>query len=136
MAEREDITDVIEEMRKNYKVKTWKEMGIVVGRVLKFSMEGSITTLKIVEITKDGKYFAERIYTTDMDTGMSHYGHIVETDAATQAKYQAGYCVDCQVPTNEPATENGEEKAYLRQQEAEQKAKAEEAKREDELKKL
>lgn len=120
----EDITDVIEQMQKNYTPEKFKEMNIVEGRVLKFSMEGSITTLKITRV-EDGKYFAEHIYPVDMDTGFSHYGHIIDTDKATQEKYGAGYCHDCERPINEPATEEGDTKAYLRQQEAEMKAKAE-----------
>lgn len=120
----EDITDVIQELKAQYTPEHWKEMDLKVGSVLKFDMEGSPTTLKITEITDDGKWMAQHIYTTDMDTGFSHYGHIVETDQATQEKYHAAFCVDCQVPTNEPATEEGDTKAYLRQQEADNRAKA------------
>lgn len=123
----EDITDVIDEMRQQYTPENFEKMNIVVGRVLKFDYEGSKTTLKITRI-EDGKYFAEHIYTTDMDTGFSHYGHIVESDKATQEKYGAAYCRDCECPTNEPATEEGDTKAYLRQQEADLKAKAEQEK--------
>lgn len=132
----EDITDIIEQMKLNYTPEKWKEMDIKVGKVLKFDYEGSKTTLKIVEITDDGKYMAQHIYTTDMDTGFSHYGHIVLTDPATQEKYHAAFCDDCQVPTTEPSTEEGDTKAYLRQQEADNKRKAEEAKKKDDTEQL
>lgn len=123
----EDITDVIEQMRLNYTPEHFEEMGIKEGKVLKFIMEGSITTLKITRV-EDGKYFAEHIYPVDMDTGFSHYGHIIDTDKATQEKHGAGYCHDCDRPINQPATEEGDTKAYLRQQEADLKAKAEQEK--------
>lgn len=123
----EDITDVIEGMKQRYTPENFKKMDIKVGKVLKFDYEGSITTLKITRI-EGAKYFAEHIYTTDMDTGFSHYGHVVLTDPATQEKYKAAFCTDCNVPTNEPATEEGDTKAYLRQQEADNKRKAEEEK--------
>lgn len=126
MGKIEDITDVIDGMRERYTPENFEKMNIVVGRVLKFDYEGSKTTLKIVEITDDGKYMAEHIYTNDMDTGFSHYGHVVLTDPATQEKYNSAYCQDCERPTSEPATEEGDTKAYLRQQEADNKRKAEE----------
>lgn len=128
MGKIEDITDIIEGMKERYTPENFENMQIKVGRVLKFDYEGSKTILKIVEITDDGKYMAEHIYTNDMDTGFSHYGHIVLTDPATQEKYQSAYCQDCERPTSEPATEEGDVKAYLRQQEADNKRKAEEEK--------
>jgi len=87
-----------------------------VGTVLKFDYEGSHTYIKITKIDrKNKKLWGEHIKLYDFNTGMSHYGHDVDTSDTEHI-----FCRDCQVEIDQASTEDGEVKALTRQQQQDQ----------------
>ena len=89
-----------------------------VGKMLKFEYEGSPTHIKITRIDRKNKrVWGEHIKLYDFNTGMSHYGHDLDTSDSNHI-----YCRDCQVEISQPHTEEGEVKAIERQREEDEKA--------------
>lgn len=109
----EEITDIIEDIKSRYTPKNFKNMNLVVGRILKFNYEGSPVNLKITKIEK-GRYWAEHVTLVDQTIVRGHYGHDVDITEESKAEYGAPYCTDCGVVVTEPATEDGEVKAQDR----------------------
>lgn len=109
MGKKEEITDVISE-------KGIKE--IKVGTILKFDYEGSPIHIKVTKKdTKNMRIWGEHIKLYDMDTGMSHYGHNIDTTNENGMVY----CSDCEVFIDQEATEAGEQKMLDRDAEEEAK---------------
>jgi len=96
-----------------------------VGKILKFSYEGSPIHIKITRIDrKSKKMWGEHVNLYDFNTGMSHYGHDIDvTDPARV------YCNDCKTEIDQPATEEGEVAAITRQRAEADKEEANDAKR-------
>lgn len=69
------------------------------------------TYLKITKIDRKNKrVWAEHVLPmVDFNTGMSHYGHDIDTEAEGQP-----FCRDCNVDITEPSTEDGDVKARNR----------------------
>lgn len=96
-----------------------------VGTVLKFEYEGSPTYIKITKIDrKNKKLWGEHIKLYDFNTGMSHYGHDVDSSDTEHI-----FCRDCQVEIDQASTEDGEVKALTRQQQEDEEEQKKEAKR-------
>lgn len=100
---REEITDIIDELKKRYTPEHFAQMGIKRGKVLKFDYEGSPTIMKITKVAK-GRYWAEHIELHSHQAVSSHYDHNVDVTS------KPPYCQDCEVPVTEPSTEDGEKK--------------------------
>lgn len=106
MSKREEITDVISDG-------AFEDPEFKKGLVLKFEK----ATLKITKIDRKNKrVWAEHIALYDFKSGMSHYGHLVDT-----TNPEGIYCTDCQVTIDQPSTEDGEKKALDRQDDEEAK---------------
>lgn len=85
------------------------------GQMLKFNYEGSITTLVITRIwVHKGRAWARHADTAAQTVVATHYGHNVDSTEEAQREYGVPYCTDCEVPVNEPSTEDGEVKAANR----------------------
>lgn len=96
-----------------------------VGTVLTFDYEGSKTHIKITKIDrKNKKCWGEHIQLYDFNSGMTHYGHDIDTSDTSRI-----YCRDCNVEIDQSATEEGEVKALLRQKEMDAIDEQEQAKR-------
>lgn len=62
-------------------------------------------TIKITKIDRKNKrVWGEHIVLMDQKTTLSHYGHNVDTTQETP------FCTDCEVPVDQPSTEDGEVK--------------------------
>lgn len=115
MSKKEEITDVI-------KPEAFDDENFKVGTVLKFAK----ATLRITKVDRKNKrVWAEHISTYDFNTGLSHYGHDVDTSDPSRV-----YCRDCQVEISDKATEEGEIKATHRQEEVDE-AEMEEQRKKD-----
>lgn len=113
MGKKEEISDVMADKSYTAKDDTGKYV-FYVGRILKFSYEGSPITIKITRIDRKNKrMWGEHIALYNMDIGMTHYGH--DVDSSDNARV---WCRDCDVEVSEPATEEGEVKALQRADEA------------------
>ncbi len=80
--------------------------------VLTFEMEGSKTQFKVTKVVSNPKprIWGREIVTTDMDTGMTHYGHEIDV------KQVPAWCDDCNVPVTKRATVWGNKVAEARQE--------------------
>jgi hypothetical protein len=95
------------------------------GKVLKFDYEGTPIHIRITKIDrKNKKMYGEHISLYDFNTGMSHYGH--DIDASDKERI---FCRDCNVEISQPATEEGEVKAIMRQREEDKIDEKQQAKR-------
>lgn len=102
MNKKEEITDMITDAA--YDDPEFKK-----GLVLKFDYEGSKTSLKLTRVDRKNKRtWAEHINLIKMDQGMSHYGHEID---ATQ---NPPYCTDCDEPVDQFANQDGNNKAWDR----------------------
>lgn len=116
---REDLTDMMIDRAYTDKDEHGKYV-FYVGRTLHFNYEGSPTIIKITKIDRKNKrMWGERIALYDFNTGMSHYGHDVDTSDPERI-----FCRDCEVEISQPNTEEGEVKAIQRQREEEETAAA------------
>lgn len=104
MPKREEITDIVNDLKARYTPENFKALGIKKGKVLRFDYEGSPVTLRITRVAKD-RYWAEHVELVDQKIVKSHYGHNVD---ATQTP---PWCEDCEVPVDELSTEDGDKKA-------------------------
>lgn len=104
-----DVTDTIEELKRNNTPAQFKKMRIEVGRTLTFNYEGSITSIQITKI-EDGHYYAREIEMHEQSTVASHYHHKVDQNA------EPPFCWDCDVPVTEPATLEGKRKYEARKE--------------------
>lgn len=95
MNKKEELTDVISD-------KGIRE--IKVGSVLRFDYEGSLIEIKITKKdTKAMRIWGEHTTLVDMNTGMSHHGHFIDS------KQNPPFCEDCKLPINQRATSEGED---------------------------
>jgi hypothetical protein len=106
----EDITDIINDLKARYTPENFENMNITVGRTLTFNYEGSPVTLKITEITDDGRYLAEHIDLYEPTAVSSHIHHNVD------ATGEVPFCTDCEVPVTDPATPQGKAKFEARKE--------------------
>jgi hypothetical protein len=90
MGKKEEITDIIDDIKARYTPENYEALGIKKGKVLKFNYEGTPVNLKITRMAM-GRVWAEHVTLTDMDTGMSHYGHLID------ATVDPPFCQDCNV---------------------------------------
>lgn len=112
MGKKEDLTDMMIDRAYTDRDENGKYV-FYKGRVLTFSYEGSPIHIKITRIDrKNKKMYGEHIALYDFNTGMSHYGHEVDTTDTAHI-----YCNDCKVEISQPATEEGEVSAIMRQKE-------------------
>lgn len=112
MGKKEDLTDMMIDRAYTDRDENGKYV-FYKGRVLTFSYEGSPIHIKITRIDrKNKKMYGERIALYDFNTGMSHYGHEVDTTDTAHI-----YCNDCKVEIDQPATEEGEVASIMRQKE-------------------
>lgn len=112
MGKKEDLTDMMIDAAYTDRGEDGKYL-FYKGRVLTFSYEGSPIHIKITRIDrKNKKMYGERIALYDFNTGMSHYGHDVDTTDSDHI-----YCNDCKVEIDQPATEEGEVASIMRQKE-------------------
>lgn len=115
MSKREEITDVISDA-------AYDDPNFKAGLVMKFAK----ATLKITRVDRKNKRtWAEHINLYDFETGISHYGHDVDTKDPAKI-----YCNDCKVEISDKATREGEIKAAHRQEEVDEK-EAEESRKKD-----
>lgn len=112
MGKKEDLTDMMIDAAYTDKDADGKYL-FYKGRVLTFSYEGSPIHIKITRIDrKNKKMYGEHIALYDFNTGMSHYGHDVDTTDTEHI-----YCNDCKIEIDQLATEEGEVAAIMRQKE-------------------
>lgn len=115
MSKREEITDMI--VPEAYDDPKFKK-----GLVLKFTK----ATLRLTKVDRKNKrVWAEHINLYDFNTGMSHYGHDIDTSDPARI-----YCNDCKLEISNEATMEGEIKATHRQEEVDEK-EAEESRKKD-----
>jgi len=115
MGKKEDLSDMMLDRAYTDKDADGKYL-FYKGRVLTFSYEGSPIHIKITRIDrKNKKMFGEHIALYDFNTGMSHYGHDVDSSDTEHV-----FCNDCKVEISQPATEEGEVSAIMRQKEQDQ----------------
>jgi hypothetical protein len=106
MGKKEELTDVISPEG----IKALK-----VGQILGFSYEGSPIRIKITrKDTKNMRIWGEHIDLVNIDTGMSHYGHIIDASDEARKKYGNVYCHDCHVTVDKKATWFGNKQADAR----------------------
>lgn len=103
MGEKEEITDIINALKDRYTTEHFAAMQIKKGKVLRFDYEGSPVTLKITRVAK-GRYWAEHVELIDQRIVRTHNRHNI--DAAVNPPF----CIDCEVPVDEPSNEDGEKK--------------------------
>lgn len=103
IGKREEITDIIDEVRSRYTEENFRKLRIKKGRVLRFNYEGSPTTLRITRVA-NGRYWAEHIQLHDQRIVRSHTRHDVDQTSTPP------FCNDCQILVTEPSTEDGEKK--------------------------
>lgn len=116
MGKKENLTDMMVDRAYTDKDEHGKFM-FYKGRVLTFSYEGSPIHIKITRIDrKNKKMWGERIALYDFNTGMSHYGHDVDSSNSEHI-----YCNDCKTEIDQAATEEGEVAAIMRQKEEDAK---------------
>lgn len=112
MGRKEDLTDMMIDRAYTDRDENGKFV-FHKGKVLTFNYEGSPIHIRITKIDrKNKKMFGEHISLYDFNTGMSHYGH--DVDASDKEHI---FCRDCNVEIDQPATEEGEVKAIMRQRE-------------------
>lgn len=108
---REEITDMMADKAYTAKDSNGKFV-FHVGKVLKFSYEGSITSIRVTRIDRKNKrMWGEHVELVDPNIVKSHYGHNVDSSAEALKKYDVPFCTDCQVPVNQDSNEDGEVKA-------------------------
>lgn len=114
MGKKEEITDIFPEPQAIAQLK--------VGTVLKFA-DG--TQIKVTRKTKT-RIWGEHVELLDMDTGMSHYGHNLDTTQEALQEYGVPYCQDCEVAVRNQATTTGNMKAMQREDERERQEELDE----------
>lgn len=108
MGKKEEISDMLDPKAfddPNFQAARTKKDGTVDGTVLKFEK----ATIKVTKIDRKNKRaWGEHIVLVDQKTTYSHLGHNVDMTL------DMPWCSDCEVPVNEPSTEDGEVKALNR----------------------
>ncbi len=106
MKKREEITDIINDLKTRYTPENFKKMGIKKGKVLTFDYEGSPVVLEVTKVAK-GRYWAKHIKLHEPNVVASHYRHNVDaTDEATK-EYGSPFCTDCEMPVSQVASVQG-----------------------------
>lgn len=101
MVKREELTEM-------FKTEAFDDPRFKKGLVLKFAR----ATIKLTKVDrKNMRVWGEQINLYDFNTGMSHYGHDVDTTDPKNI-----ICRDCKVTIDQESTEDGEVKAAKRQE--------------------
>lgn len=113
MKKSEELTDMISDEG----IRHFKEKGIT---TVAFSHEGSKTQFAITKIVlkPTPRIWGREIVTVDLDTGMSHYGHLLDKTMTPI------WCEDCGRPITQKATIVGDNRANRRRDKEEEDAKS------------
>lgn len=105
VGKKEEITDIL--TPEGCKSGDYKQ-----GQLLKFNYEGSITCIRITKINrKVGRAWGIHVEPMNYNEAMGHYEHEIDATEDAIREHRVPFCVDCQVPVNQPSTEDGEVKA-------------------------
>lgn len=103
LGQREEITDIINDIKARYTPENFESLRIKKGRVLRFDYEGTPITIRVTRKAGD-RYWGVHVELHDQRIVRSHTKHDVDLSS------KPPFCNDCQVIVTEPATEDGEKK--------------------------
>lgn len=108
---KEEITDLINDIKARYTPENFEAMGMKRGKILRFRH----ATIRITKVAK-GRYWGAHVELVNPTVVTTHYGHNVDSTESALAEYGVPYCTDCEVPVDKPRTQAGEKKALDREE--------------------
>lgn len=101
---KEEITDLVDP-------KAYDDPKFKKGIALKFER----ATIKVTKVDRKNKRaWGEHIVLVDQSIVGTHHGHNVDSTQQAFIEYGRPFCTDCQVPVDQPSTEDGDVKALNR----------------------